>query len=181
MHPPPEIPPEAIVRARSGDSADFRRLVESLSALTYNLAWRITGGAADAEDLSQEVFLKLHRNFAAYDPRLPFLPWFRKLTTNVCLNWLRARNARRERPLGEGDVAAPEAVRPEEPSAVLRRAMDALPPEYRLVLARFYLEQLSVAEIAAAMEVPSGTIKTWLFRAREELKNRLLPHVEHLF
>jgi len=181
MLPPAEIPQELLRRARNGDPAAFRALVESLSGLTYNLAWRITGVAADAEDLSQEVFLKLHRNFAVYDPRLPFMPWFRKLTTNVCLNWLRSRNARRERPLGEGDVPAPEAALPGEPSAVLRRAMDSLPPEYRLVLARFYLEQLGVAEIAAAMDVPAGTIKTWLFRAREELKNKLLPHVENLF
>jgi len=181
MLSPPEIPQELVRRARSGDSTAFRRLVEALSSLTYNLAWRITGVAADAEDLSQEVFLKLHRNFATYDARLPFLPWFRKLTTNACLNWMRARSARRERPLGEGDLPAPEPSRPGEPSAVLRRAMDTLPPEYRLVLARFYLEQLSVAEVAAAMDVPAGTIKTWLFRAREELKNKLLPHVENLF
>ena len=92
-----EIPPDLILRARRGDSIAFHRLVDALSGLTFNIAWRMTANRADAEDMSQEVFLRLHRHFATYDPRLPFLPWFRRLTTNACLNWCRADRLRESR------------------------------------------------------------------------------------
>jgi RNA polymerase sigma-70 factor (ECF subfamily) len=181
MHSAPEIPPDLVRRARAGDSAAFRRLVDALAGLTYNIAWRMTGHAADAEDMSQEVFLRLHRHFARYDPSLPFLPWFRRLTTNACLNWCRTHQSHRPAALGEDDPAAPEAAASSEPSDALRKAIETLPPEQRLVLARFYFEELGVTDIAAAMEVPTGTVKTWLFRARESLRARLSTQVENLF
>jgi len=173
MSSAPEIPPDLVRRARSGDAAAFRRLVDALAGLTFNIAWRMTGHRADAEDMSQEVFLRLHRHFATYDPRLPFLPWFRKLTTNACLNWCRTHRSRRPASLGEMDPAAPASPEPVESSGALRDAVQSLPADQRLALARFYFESLSVAEIAESMEVPVGTIKTWLFRAREALKSRL--------
>src|SRR5688500_4987906 len=96
-----EIPQELIRRARAGDAAAFGTLADLLAGLTFNIAWRMTGHRADAEDMSQEVFLRLHRHFATYDPRLPFLPWFRKLTSNACLNWCRTHRSRRPERLQE--------------------------------------------------------------------------------
>lgn len=173
MPPVAEIPQDLILRARARDPAAFRQLVDAVAGLIFNIAWRMTGHRADAEDMSQEVFLRLHRHFATYDPRYPFLPWFRKLTTNACLNWCRTHRSRRPERLAETDPAAPESAAPEDPSPELREAVQALPEEQRMALARFYFEDLSVAEIADGMEVPVGTIKTWLFRAREALKTRL--------
>jgi RNA polymerase sigma-70 factor (ECF subfamily) len=169
-----EIPPDLIRRARTGDPDAFRRLVDHLSTLTFNIAWRMTHHRADAEDMSQEVFLRLHRHFATYDPSLPFLPWFRRLTSNACLNWCRGHRSRRPSRLDETDPPAPPTPEPEEGSPELQDAIQALPEEQRLVLARFYYEGLSVGEIADAMEAPSGTVKTWLYRAREALKTKLL-------
>ncbi len=169
MSPAPEIPQPLILRARAGEAAAFRQLADALAGLTFNIAWRMTGHRADAEDMSQEVFLRLHRHFATYDPRLPFLPWFRRLTTNACLNWCRTHRSRRPQRLEEDSPAAPAR----EPSEDLRDAIRSLPEEQRLVLALFYFEGLSVAEIGEAMDAPGGTIKTWLYRAREALKERL--------
>ncbi len=173
MSPALDLPPPLTLRARSGDAAAFGKLVEALSGLTFNIAWRMTGHRADAEDMSQEVFLRLHRHFARYDPRLPFLPWFRRLTSNACLNWCRTHRSRRPASLGETDPAAPDSAPSPEASRELREAIQLLPEEQRLALAHFYFENLSVAEIADAMEAPTGTIKTWLYRAREALKSRL--------
>ena len=172
MSPSAEIPQELVRRARAGDTAAFRKLVDSLAGLAFNIAWRMTGHRADAEDMSQEVFLRLHRHFATYDLRLPFLPWFRKLTSNACLNWIRTHRSRRPERLEE-DAAAPEAAPREGPSDSLRDALQSLPEEQRLVVIRFYFEELSVAEIAEALDAPTGTIKTWLYRARETLKSHL--------
>jgi RNA polymerase sigma-70 factor (ECF subfamily) len=172
MSPSAEIPRHVILRARSGDPAAFRGLVDALAGLAFNIAWRMTRHRADAEDMSQEVFLRLHRHFATYDPRLPFLPWFRKLTSNACLNWCRTHRARRPSRLDETEPATTDAA-PDEPSAELQEAIRSLPDEQRLALSLFYFESLSVAEVAESMEVPTGTVKTWLFRAREALKSRL--------
>jgi len=168
-----EILPDLVRRARAGDPAAFRRLVDALSSLAFNIAWRMTRHRADAEDMSQEVFLRLHRHFATYDPRFPFLPWFRRLTTNACLNWCRTHRSRRPARLDETEPAAPDIAPPAEPSAALQEAIRSLPDEQRLALSLFYFESLSVAEVADSMEVPTGTIKTWLYRAREALKTRL--------
>jgi len=170
MSPFAEIPQPLILRARSGDAAAFRHLVDLLAGLTFNIAWRMTGHRADAEDMSQEVFLRLHRHFATYDPSLPFLPWFRRLSSNACLNWCRDHRSKRPDQLVDADLPAPERPVPE---TALRDAVKTLPEEQRLVLARFYFEGLSVAEIAESMDAPVGTIKTWLYRARENLKSRL--------
>ncbi|HEU4339534.1 MAG TPA: RNA polymerase sigma factor [Planctomycetota bacterium] len=169
MSPAPEIPPTLILRARSGDAVAFGKLVEALAGLAFNVAWRMTRNRPDAEDMSQEVFLRLHRHFATYDPRLPFLPWFRRLTTNACLNWCRTHRARRPQRLEDDTASAP----PKEPSEDLRDAVLALPDEQRLAITHFYFGDLSVVEIAEAMDVPTGTVKTWLYRAREALKSKL--------
>ena len=166
-----EIPQDLILRARRGDAPAFRDLVDRLAGLAFNIAWRMTGHRADAEDISQEVFLRLHRHFATYDPRLPFLPWFRRLTSNACLNWCRTHRSRRPERLTDSDPAAPDPA--PDTSDELLVAMRELPDEQRLVLAHFYFENLSVAEIAEAVDAPAGTIKTRLFRARESLKSKL--------
>ena len=166
-----EIPPDLIRRARAGDPDSFRRLVDALAEVTFNIAWRMTRHRGDAEDMSQEVFLRLHRHFATYDPGLPFIPWFRRLSSNACLNWCRDHRSRRPSRLDETEPAAP-APTPDPPDE-LRDAIQTLPDELRLVLARFYFEGLSVAEIAQSMDAPVGTIKTWLYRAREALKSKL--------
>lgn len=169
MSPSAEILQDLVRRARAGDPAAFRNLVDSLAGLAFNIAWRMTGHRADAEDMSQEVFLRLHRHFATYDPRLPFLPWFRKLTSNACLNWIRTHRSRRPERLEEDAPAAPA----KEPAEDLRDAVLALPDEQRLAITHFYFGNLSVDEVAESMDVPTGTVKTWLYRGREALKSKL--------
>ena len=124
MSPFAEIPQPLILRARSGDAAAFRQLVDLLAGLTFNIAWRMTGHRADAEDMSQEVFLRLHRHFATYDPSLPFLPWFRRLSSNACLNWCRDHRSKRPDQLVDADLPAPERPVPE---TALRDAVRTLP------------------------------------------------------
>jgi RNA polymerase sigma-70 factor, ECF subfamily len=171
----PEIPRDTLLRARSGDREAFRLVVEAAQRLAYNVAYRITWNAADAEDATQEIFLRLFRNFAQYDPAQPFLPWFRRLATNCALNWKEKR-----RPTVElTDVAVRDAG-PKDGSERLRRAILELPPEYQSCVTLKYLEDLGVSEIAESLQVPAGTVKTWLFRAREMLVQKLKPYVETL-
>jgi RNA polymerase sigma-70 factor (ECF subfamily) len=171
----PEIPREVLLRARNGDREAFRSVLEATQKLAYNIAYRLTWNASDAEDAAQEVFLRLYRNFSMYDAAQPFLPWFRRLATNCVLNW-----KEKQRPAAELPEIAVRDAGPADPSGRLHEAIRGLPPEYQACVTLKYLEDLGVNEIAETLQVPSGTVKTWLFRAREMLMQKLKPHVETL-
>ncbi len=176
----PEIPKETIGRARLGDRGAFRALVEALVRTTYNLAYRMTYNAADAEDLTQEIFLRLFRNLRKYDPAYPFLPWYRKMAANCAINWKQKIANRTAASLDPAHAPGVDGAVPSDPSDRLRRAVSDLPPEYQTCLTLRYGDDLGVAEIADTLSVPVGTVKTWLFRAREILKDKLKPYVERI-
>ena len=171
----PEISKDILLRARAGDRDAFRAILEATQKLAFNIAYRLTYNATDAEDASQEVYLRLFRNFPQYDPELPFLPWFRRLCTNCVLNWKEKR-----RPTVELPELSVRDSGPADPSELLRHAIRELPPEYQSCVTLKYLEDLGINEIAATLQVPTGTVKTWLFRAREILVQKLKPYVETL-
>ena len=150
-----EIPKEALLRARAGDREAFRSVVEAVQKLAYNIAYRLTWNAADAEDAAQEVFLRLFRNFPQYDPSQPFLPWFRRLATNCVLNWREKRKSTVELQ----EVAFRDAP-PADPSDLLHKAIRELPSEYQSCVTLKYLEDLGIKEIADTLQVPTGTVKT---------------------
>jgi RNA polymerase sigma-70 factor (ECF subfamily) len=172
----PDLSRDALLRARAGDREAFRTVLEAVQKLAYNIAWRLTWNAGDAEDAVQEVFLRLFRNFAQYDPEQPFLPWFRRLATNCVLNW---KEKRRDLPAELPERATTDAE-PREVDGRLIEAIRALPPEYQACVTLKYLEDLGVQEIARTLQVPVGTVKTWLFRARDLLVQKLKPHLESL-
>lgn len=144
-------------------------LVDALKTQVATVAYRMTGNRADADDLAQEIFVTLYRNFSRYDDALPFAPWFRRLMTNVAINYRRKHLAHRPQPLVERGVEDPEP-RDAEP---IEKALASLPEEYRTAITLKYYQGLEVGEIAEAMKVPVGTVKTWLFRARETLRDKL--------
>lgn len=167
----PEVERDVLLKARLGDRAAFRTVVEGLSRYAYNLAYRMTYKAADAEDLTQEIFLKLFQNLKKYDPDLRFGPWFRTVATNTALNWRRSRKSQ-PTPIENVEIAVRQDTPTELPDR-LRILLQDLPEEYRMVVTLRYLEDLGVEDIAQAMKKPTGTIKTWLFRARDMLKERM--------
>lgn len=173
----PEIPKDVLQRARGGDRTAFRSLVESLLRTTFNLAFRMTYNGTDAEDLTQEIFLRLFQNLQRYDPALPFLPWYRKMATNCAINWKQRIANRHGTPLDPEFAPGVEDAAPSEDER-LREAVRQLPTEYQACVTLHYLEGLGVNEIGETLNVPSGTVKTWLFRAREILKDKLKSYVE---
>jgi len=171
----PEIPRDTLLRARLGDREAFRSVLEATQKLAFNIAYRLVYNANDAEDAAQEVYLRLYRNFAQFDPSQPFLPWFRRLATNCVLNW-----KEKQRPAAELPEVAVHDGGPADRSDRLHKAIRELPPEYQACVTLKYLEDLGIAEIAESLQVPPGTVKTWLFRAREILVQKLKPHMESL-
>lgn len=168
-----QIPREILVAAIAMDRPAFHTIVELCQTWVYGMAYRMTYNRADAEDISQEIFLRLYRGLPRYNIALPFIPWFRRLATNTCLNYLRSQ--RRRAPLDAGAEIKEEvadAPRRTSDDRILL-ALNRLPAEYRMAIALRYFEEMAVDEIAGTMELPVGTVKTWLFRARNELKGFL--------
>ncbi len=137
---------------------------------------------AEAEDVSQEVFLRMHRSFDTYDPTRPLAPWLARTAYRACLRRLEGP-ARREvtaDPAGLPELPdegrSPEqAAEGGEASALLLRALDELPAQDRAILDLRYREGLSDAEVAEATGMPVNTVKTRIFRARGRLRDWLAP------
>jgi RNA polymerase sigma-70 factor (ECF subfamily) len=184
----PDLPRELLERAARGDASAFDAIVARFERPVHALVHRLMGGDAEAaRDVTQDVFLKAWRNLARYDPSRPFAPWFLKLAANLALNAREARRVRRTVSLDAprpGDDKAPEgpadtAVRgadragDEEMRAAVRRAVAGLDAKYAMPVVLFYLEGLPVKEIAERLDLPEGTVKIRLHRARDTLKKTL--------
>jgi len=154
---------------RTGEA--FERLVPAYRRRVYGLAYGILGDRAAAEDLAQEVFVKLWQALPKYDGRAQLATWIYAITRNAAISALRAR--RRTASLSDPavqleaeDVAAePEAAE----DAALWRQVDALPEKQRQAVILYYQDERSVDEVAAMMGVPVNTVKTHLHRARASL------------
>ena len=145
----------------------------------YNIALRITNDSDAAADCAQEAFIRAYRALHQYDPSLPFGPWLYRITTNASLNYVQRWHAH-ETPVEElpespePDDAGPElsALRREQLAEVVAAISD-LPAHYRAALTLRHFQQLSYQEVADALGIPLGTVKTHLHRARAALKARL--------
>ena len=166
-----------VQRAQHGDRAAFGELVGSTQQQVYNLAYHFFPQPQEAEDLTQEIYLRAWRALPSFRGEARFSTWLYRIATNVCLN--RRRQLRAQPPLAEDEAllenmpagqAGPEAIlAARDRKARLWQAVRSLPDRYRLVLALFYQQQLSYEEVAEALALPLGTIKAQLNRARHAL------------
>jgi RNA polymerase sigma factor (sigma-70 family) len=178
---------ELVQQALAGSQAAYHTLVGRYATPAVNLAARMVQDRALAEDLAQEAFARAFERLASYDQQRRFVSWFFQIVHNVTIDYLR-----RKRPntisldsleeAGHPDIAVAAAGASGSPQALaeqaaMTRAVDAalarIRPEYREAVVLRYREELSVQEIAYAMSVPTGTVKTYLFRARKELASIL--------
>ncbi len=154
-------------------------VVQKHSARVYRLAYRLTGNRHDAEDLTQDVFVRVFRSLADYTPGT-FEGWLHRITTNLFLDRVRRRARIRFEALPDdpGRVAGTER----SPAAVLdersfdpdvQEALASLSAEFRSAVVLCDIEGLSYEEIAATLDLPLGTVKTYIHRARNELRKML--------
>jgi len=173
-HQPGDSGTEALAaRAAHGDREAFEQLVHRFQRRIYAFAYRYVRDANEAEDLVQEVFLRLYRKLGRFDPRRPFEPWLWRVAANVCANYLDKHRPRPAALEGDSDLgtASPPALLEE---TRLGAALTRLPPAYRLLLALHYQADMPVAEIAETLGATEATVKSRLFRARTQLQHALL-------
>ncbi|MEI7554810.1 sigma-70 family RNA polymerase sigma factor [Candidatus Chlorohelix sp.] len=193
-HPAHTAPTEAalIELSKAGDQQAFGTLIELHQDRVYNLAYRILQNAEEADDATQETFLKAWQALPTFRGDAKFSTWLYRVTHNHCLNRLRSARSNPKTVSVEwfsgedneehdilANLSGNESDLPSiqyegrEQRDIIWSQVDALPARYRAIIVLYYSDELSYEEIAAALNIPVGTVKTHLYRAKGLLKTRL--------
>jgi RNA polymerase sigma-70 factor (ECF subfamily) len=163
-----------------GDQEAFAEIVYSFTDAVYNLCYRMLGDSAEAEDATQESFIRAYNHLGSYDPQRSFKTWLLSIASNHCIDRIRKRRmsiVSLDEPLTSGsplEIASSDPL-PEdvllrrERSAMIQRMLDDLAPDYRAAVVLRYWYDYSYSEIAATLNTTESAIKSRLFRARQML------------
>lgn len=161
-------------RCLRGDDEAVQQLVNRFQAEVYGLCVRLLNHRHDAEDVTQEVFLRIFRSLRHWDARRPLKPWILSIAINRCRTWLSQRRRRPELVNYLQDtLAGPPTDDCGELVEEIQKAVAELRWEYRIAFVLFHEQGQPYEAIARIMNRPVGTIKTWLHRARMEILERL--------
>src|SRR5438477_11236042 len=183
--------PEVVAWAKQGREAAFRELVRRYERPIFSLLYRMVRDRALAEDLAQETFIKVLNAIGSYNPQFKFSSWIFKIANNAAIDHLRKRELDtlsldgppHATPPDEVSATAPQpGDRAESPlqelearelGGAIERALARLRPEYRACILLRHVEGFSYEEIAQTLDLPLGTVKTYIHRARNELRGYL--------
>ncbi|MCB1037182.1 MAG: sigma-70 family RNA polymerase sigma factor [Acidobacteria bacterium] len=167
-----------VLRGQGGDREAMRSLVDLLHPRLVAHAWNLTGDRNAADDVVQEAWLAIVRGLRRLRDPARFRSWALKIVTFKCRDWI--RRAQSGRRLEEGlardaELQSQSVDGPQTDGSVarLRQAIAILPPEQKALLSMFYLEEMTVREVADVLAIPAGTVKSRLFHAREKLRRLL--------
>lgn len=185
---------DLVRRLERGDAQSLRQLMERYRGPLHGYLCRMLGSSDDAEDLFQDTWMRVMRHAGKFDGKRAFRPWVYAIATNLARNAFRSRGYREtvplDRPDPDGDgsalvtqlagrAGAPgEAAEREESAQVVRAAVDDLPEKGRAAVVLFYYQGLSYDEIADALEIPVGTVKSRIHNAMARLAQALAPQQE---
>ena len=180
-----------VARARKGSEAAYRELLDRYQRPVFSLVYRMVRDRALAEDLAQEAFVRVFNNIERYDPKYKFSSWIFKIASNLTIDHLRKKEpdtlsleGSRHASTGEeaersritvvsGELNPEEYVEAQELGSEIEEAIGALRAEYRTAVVLRHVEGRSYDEIAEIMDLPLGTVKTYIHRARAELRDSL--------
>ena len=185
---------EVVALARTGKEAAYRELLRRYERPVFSLIYRMVRDRTLAEDLSQDTFVKVLNALDSYRPEYKFSSWVFKIANNVAIDQLRRRELNTLSLDGSPDARTKDEVeatalqatdRSETPlaelesrelGAVIEQAISRLRPEYRACILLRHVEGRSYEEIAETLDLPLGTVKTYIHRARHELQEYLEPY-----
>jgi RNA polymerase sigma-70 factor (ECF subfamily) len=180
---PTQVTDEIIERCLNGDQAAWESIVRMYRRKVFNVAYKFVGRHDQAEDLTQDVFLKLYKSLDTFDRRANFQTWLISVSRNLCIDHY--RSVRKERETINRDVD-PSALAPASPDTrvdtqleqrdrvkLLRRALDKLAPTLRTAVMLRDIQELTYQEIADKLHLPEGTVKSRINRGRTELARQI--------
>ena len=170
-------------RIKNGDREAFKCLIEANEKLVGHIVFRMIPNTHDQEDICQDVFLKVFKNLNTFRFESKLSTWIARITYRTCLNYLQ-----KKKPLLFDDNSAEgqnldsmsdtqykldEIIEQKDINERLQIEMNRIDIKYRTILTLFHLEDMSYTEIAAVLDIPEGTVKSHLFRARKSLKDKI--------
>jgi RNA polymerase sigma-70 factor (ECF subfamily) len=182
---------ELIRLALDGQQDAYKRIMQKYRNSIYHLIVRMIGYQHEAEDLTQEAFIKAFNSLASFNDEFAFSTWLYKIATNNCIDHLRKRKLKTfsiDKPIdghdGEQGFEIPDAtyqpdsdILQSQQSRTIQSAIDSLPDKYQRVIVMRHQEEKSYEEIAEELNLPLGTVKAHIFRAREMLYKQLRGRV----
>jgi RNA polymerase sigma-70 factor (ECF subfamily) len=181
-----EYDAELMLRVKEGDNASFDELLEKYRSPVIHFLYRMVQDHGVSEELGQEVFLRVYRSRATYEPTAKFTTWLFRIATHLALNWLRdgKHEKGQERLDDDGVLGASREVADRKPSVEhrlvhqakldeVRRAVKMLPEKQRAAVLMHKYEEMEYSQIAAVLNCSESAVKSLLFRAYETLRARL--------
>ena len=176
-----------IRRCKRGEEAAFAELLTRYRSAIYGLCYRMTRSAEDARDLGQEVFIKVFSLLERYDESFPFSSWIFRIATNHCIDHLRRNRLRflsldgqtgpdgepMEMPIPDKGPRPDDVIERSEAMARLEEVVAELPPHYKAIILLRHDQELSYEEIATVLDLPLGTVKARIHRARAMVQQML--------
>jgi RNA polymerase sigma-70 factor, ECF subfamily len=180
---------EVMLRVKAGDDGAFEYLVQKYRRPMVSFMYRMSHSSAAAEDLAQEVFLRVYRSRANYEPSAKFSTWLYRIATNLAVNY--ARDTRHERPenmvnidepdqetgltvdVPDSSLSAEEQIMRRERLAAIRQRVQALPERQRMAVLMHKYQQMDYRQIAEVLKLSESATKSLLFRAYETLRVQL--------
>ena len=175
-------------RCRRGEDEAWRELVDRFGQKVYSVAYHFTLKREDAEELAQEIFLKIFENLNRYDGSFPLIAWIVSLSRNLCIDRYRRRKREKSFRFVSDDAVLPLLRSADDPSAealrkertkMLFSALAEIPEDLAEILVLRDLDGLAYDEIGQALELPDGTVKSRLFRARAEVAKKIRERHEN--
>lgn len=173
-----------IRKIKAGDKKAFRLLIDDHKRLVSHIVYRMVNDRAFQEDICQDVFLKVYQNLEKFRFEAKLSTWIARITYNVCLNYLKKKKPSLfdDRQAGgktiesvEGTQTSPDLyAESADLFFILNKEIKQLDLPYRTILTLYHLDEMSYSEIGEIMDIPAGTVKSYLFRARKRLKGILL-------
>jgi RNA polymerase sigma-70 factor (ECF subfamily) len=169
-----------IHRSRGGETDAFGELVTRYQQSVFNVCYRLLGNYRDAEDMTQNTFIRAYQRLHTFDNQRPFGPWIRKIATNLCINLFQKHHSEsvpyeeryHQTPSKNGSTPE-EIISQTEEAEIIRQAIINLPPKHRVMIELRHYQELSYQEIAETLNIPLSDVKSYLFRGRKMLAERL--------
>jgi RNA polymerase sigma-70 factor (ECF subfamily) len=169
-----------------GDMQAFKALVQQHQRLVLHMVGRLIHDRQDAEDVCQEVFLKVYQKISGFSFQSKLSTWIATIAYRTAVNYLKQRNRMMTQEIEDTGLATKLTAEDNTPEYLFERKdlhtfihqqIEKLPPQYRVVLTLYHLEGMNYAEIEEITGMPEGTVKNYLFRARKLLKDQLLTQL----
>jgi len=181
---------ELVRKILSGDLHKFEDLINSYQKLVSHIVFRMVSDAHDREELCHEVFIKVYQNLNRFNFNAKLSTWIAKIAHNHCINFLRKNKLilfddMQNSDEGNGEyqfseslhsksIMPDEITEQNERGTNIRKEIESLPENYKIILTLYHVDEMSYNDIAGIVDMPQGTVKSYLFRARKMLKEKLV-------